>query len=151
MKIEILVPFVTLLGVIFTALVGFLTWSKNLKYQILKDERDRLEKKAELVLELYKNAIFNNSINAKLASLVLIEFPKNVSDEFNKTVEDRVMSSEDIQLKKEAFFRMAYEISLAIKEYDNKILRNAQVVDLPFAKNQFIEIVKTIPQYIKFF
>ena len=39
---EIVIALIALFGVLITAIIGFLTWSRNIKYQILKDQRERL-------------------------------------------------------------------------------------------------------------
>jgi hypothetical protein len=150
--ISIVVSFIALFGVIITALIGFLTWSRNLKYQILKDERDRLEKKGEFVLDQYAKCLGDNSINAKLAAVLMYEFPKNVAEEFEKWRQDGVFSSDDEQKKKRAYFNIAFEISKAIRDYNKKIQQTNEFVDKQFALKQLTEIVKMIPHdFIKLF
>jgi hypothetical protein len=145
---NIIVALVALFGVLVTASIGFLTWSRNLKYQILRDERDRLEKKGDFILEKFSECLAENKINAKLAALINFEFPKNVAEEFEKSVESGVFSTQDESKKKEAFFNMAYEISKAIRDYNIKIQRTSEFVDKQFAFKQLSEIAKIIPQDI---
>ena len=71
---------VALLGVLITASIGFLTWSRNIKYQILKQ---------------YSDSLTNNSINAKLVALIMYEFPKNVNNEFEKARKLGAFSNDD--------------------------------------------------------
>ena len=141
---------VALLGVLITASIGFLTWSRNIKYQILKDERERLEKKSDFILEQYSDSLTNNSINAKLVALIMYEFPKNVNDEFEKARKLGVFSSDDEKMKKEAMFNMTFEISKAIRDYNKKIQQTSEFVDKKFALQQFNEIIKTFPKIIRY-
>ena len=139
---------VALLGMLITASIGFLTWSRNIKYQILKDERERLEKKSDFILEQYKDSLINNSINAKLVALIMYEFPKNVNDEFEKARKLGAFSNDNEKIKKEAMFSMTFEISKAIRDYSKKIQQTSEFVDKQFALQQFKEIIKIFPKII---
>jgi len=136
---------VALLGILVTASIGFLTWSRNIKYQILKDERERLEKKSDFILEKYSDALLNNSINAKLVALLMYEFPKNVYEEFEKARKTGVFSTDDKKLKSEAMFTMTFEISKAVRDYNQKIQQTSEFIDKKFALKQFNEIISTFP------
>lgn len=151
MNAQIAVALIALLGVLLTAIFGFLTWSRNLKYQILKDERDRLEKKGDYVLEKYQNCLTENSIDGKFAALVQLEFPKAVGDEFYRALESGVFSSDDKNKKAKAYFNMAYEISKVVRDYNVRIQQTSEFVDKKFALEQFIKIADTFPTYFKLF
>lgn len=146
--ISLAVSLVALFGVLITASIGFLTWSRNLKYQILKDERDRLEKKGEFILEQYSKCLEENLINGRLAALIYHEFPKNVAEEFQKSIDDGVFLTDNETKKKEAYFNMAFEISKAIREYNIKIQQTNEFVDKQFALKQLSEIIKLVPHDI---
>lgn len=147
----IVAALIALVGVLITAIIGFLTWSRNIKYQILKDERDRLEKKGEFILEKYSECLKENSINGRLAALINFEFPKNVAEEFERAIERGAFSSDNEKDKKEAYFNLAFEISRAIREYNIKIQQTSEFVDKKFAIDQLTEILKTFPNFLRFF
>jgi len=141
---------VALFSVLVTALIGFLTWSRNIKYQILKDERERLEKKSDFLLEKYSDALINNVLNAKLVALIMYEFPKNVNEEFEKARKLGVFSTDEKLIKSEAMFNMTFEISKAIRDYNTQIQQTSEFIDKKFALKQFNEIIKTFPNIMKF-
>jgi hypothetical protein len=147
----IIVALIALIGVIITAIIGLLTWSRNIKYQILKDERDRLEKKGEFILEKYSECLRDNSINARLAALINFEFPKNVAEEFERAIEKGVFTSDSEKDKKGAYFNLAFEISKAIRDYNIKIQQTSEFVDKKFVLDQLTDILKTFPNFIKYF
>jgi Flp pilus assembly protein TadB len=73
-----------LLSIVATAFLGFLTWSRNIRFQILKDERDRLESKFEVALELLKDGLSDGEVSGRLAAMCHHEFPENVRNEFKR-------------------------------------------------------------------
>lgn len=129
-----------LAGVIITTILGFLIWSRNIRFQILKDERDRLESKFETALTLLQTGIIEGTINARLAAMCNHEFPKDVREEFEQMVNDKVFSSTDESTKKQAYFSMAHAMSKAIQEYNVKIQETAEVVNKEFA----VQLAKNI-------
>ena len=134
---------VALLGIIATGVLGFLTWSRNIRFQILKDERDRLESKFEQALDLLSDGLSDGTINGRLAAMCHHEFPENVRNEFIRLLDDKIFSHEEEYERKKAYFFMAHEMSKAIGEYNIKIQETAEVVDKDFAARLAISILKT--------
>jgi hypothetical protein len=149
--VTIIVALIALVGVLITAIIGFLTWSRNIKYQIIKDERDRLERKGEFILEKYSECLKEKSIDGRLAALINFEFPKNVAEEFEIAIKNGVFSSDNQKDKKEAYFNLAFEISKAIRDYNIKIQQTSEFVDKKFVLDQLTEILKIFPNYLKIF
>lgn len=134
---------VALTGIVVTTIFGFLTWSRNIRFQILKDERDRLEKKFETAMELLGKGLEDGTINGRLAAMCHHEFPENVRNEFIRLTESDVFSNEELFERKKAYFAMAHEMSKAIKEYNVKIQETAEVVDKEFATKLAVNIIRT--------
>lgn len=134
---------VAFLSIVVTALLGFLTWSRNIRFQILKDERDRLESKFEVALELLGKGLQNETIDGRLAAMCHHEFPENVSKEFVRLLDEKIFSHEQEFERKKAYFLMAHEMSKAVKEYNVKIQETAEVVDKEFAAKLAVNIIRT--------
>lgn len=120
---------IALAGIVITATIGLLTWTRNLKYQILRDERNRLEKKFEIYLDSYLDCLKKNAIDAPLGAIFAHEFPEHVRNEFQEAVKRRAFSSEDPKVKQQAYFKMAYAMSKAIAEYEKEIRKTYELVD----------------------
>ena len=131
-----------LFGVLITAALGFLTWSRNIQHRILTEERNRLEDKFEKALDLLHEGLREGMIHARLYAMCAIEFPENVQKQFQKLLESSVFESNEDFEKKKAMFEMSKEMSLAIKEYDENIRKNATVVDKEFAARMASEILR---------
>ena len=121
---------VALIGIIVTAGLGLLTWTRNLKCQILRDERDRLEKKFGIFLDYYLNCLKKNAIDAPLGAAFAHEFPEPLRAEFENAVQNGAFSSNvDTHVKQHAYFKMAYAMSKAIAEYEKEIRKTYELVD----------------------
>jgi len=130
-----------------TALVAtfasLFSWRRNLKLQILRDERKRLEKRFEICLAQYLDCLKKQSIDAPLGAALLFEFPESVRDEFGTALKSGVFSSNDLKEKQQAYFRMAFEMSKAIANYDDLIRRTHRLVDAKKAVERVSEITKS--------
>ena len=103
-------------------IIGLLTWTRNLKYQILRDERDRIEKKFDLFLDYFLDCLKKNAIDAPLASTFTHEFPEPIRAEFEAAVQNGAFSNKaDPTVKKHAYFSMAFAMSKAKAEYEQEI------------------------------
>lgn len=131
-----------LAGVLITAALGFLTWSRNIQHRILTEERNRLEDKFEKALDLLHEGLKEGTIHARLYAMCAIEFPENVQERFQEIVEANVFEAEKAIEKKKAIFDMSMEMSVAIKGYDENIRKNATVVDKEFALKMASEILR---------
>lgn len=134
---------VAFLSVVITTFLGFLTWSRSIRFQILKDERDRLENKFEVALDLLSTGLKEGTINGRLAAMCHHEFPENVRTEFTRLLDERIFSHEEELERKKAYFLMAHEMSKAVKEYNVKIQETAEVVDKEFAARLAVNILRT--------
>ncbi|MHC4425736.1 MAG: hypothetical protein ACYSYV_06545 [Planctomycetota bacterium] len=120
---------IALTGTAITAVIGLLTWTRSLKYQILRDERDRLEKKCERYLDYYLDCLKKDAIDAPLGAALVHEFPEAIRDEFSAALKDRAFGSDDTKTKQQAYFRMAFAMSKAIAEYEKDIRKTYELVD----------------------
>ncbi|QDT25482.1 hypothetical protein Enr10x_07780 [Gimesia panareensis] len=130
------------LGIIVTTLFGFLTWSRNIKFQILKDERDRFEEKAQIVLEHYHEALNTGKLDVKYVAVILYEFPSEVSKIFRSSMEADVLNAKDIETKQAEYMKLALAMSKSIDNYSQQIKKTAEVVDKKFAMELAMDIVK---------
>jgi hypothetical protein len=135
---------ISLIGVLTTAIIGFLTWSRSLQFQILKEERQRFESKSKLLLDNFSDVLYNKEIDPRLIAMIRYEFPKNVRDEFEKILNDGVFETTDDSVKKKAYIGLVIEISKAINDYDTKIIKTAKGVNTEFAIKQLEETLKMI-------
>ncbi|MHC4397530.1 MAG: hypothetical protein ACYS1A_17955 [Planctomycetota bacterium] len=133
---------IALAGTFITAIIGLLTWTRNLKYQILRDERNRIEKKFEKYLDYYLDCLKKNSIEAPLAATFLHEFPESVRKEFDKALKDGAFSPSDVKVKQNAYFTMAFEMSKTIANYDQDIRKTYELVDPKKAFEIATEIIQ---------
>jgi len=133
---------IALAGTILTGVIGLLTWTRNLRYQILRDERNRLEKRFEICLDQYLDSLKRQSIDAPLGAAFEFEFPEAVRNEFNTTLKSGAFSSSDLKVKQQAFFRMAFEMSKAIANYDKDIRKTYELVAPSKALQIASEIIK---------
>lgn len=120
---------IALTGTGITACIGLLTWTRSLKYQILKDERDRLEKKSERYLDYYLDCLKKNAIDAPLGAALLHEFPESVREEFQAALKSHAFGSDDTTSKQQAYFRMAFAMSKAVAEYEKDIRKTYELAD----------------------
>jgi len=125
----IIVAVIALAGTFITAIIGLLTWRRNLKCQILRDERNRIEKKFERYLPCYLDCLKKNLIEARLGAAFLWEFPESVRKEFGKALKGGAFSANDVKVKQNAYFTMAFEMSKAIANYDQDIRKTYELVD----------------------
>ena len=125
------------------SIIGLLTWTRNLKYQILRDERDRLEKKLDLFLNYYLDCLKKNAIDGPLASAFTYEFTEPIRVEFETAVQSGAFSNEvDTSVKQQAYFNMAYEMSKAKAEYEQEIRKTYELVDAKKAMEVARDIIK---------
>ena len=141
--VAIIVASIALSGTFITVLIGLLKWKRNLKYQILRDEKDRLEKRFEICLDQYLDCLKKQAINAPLGAALLFEFPESVRDEFGTTLKSGAFSSSDLAIKQHAYFRMAFEMSKAIANYDKKIHKTYELVSPTKALKIASEIIQS--------
>ena len=120
-----------------------LTWTRNLKYQILRDERNRIEKKFERYLDYYLDCLKKNSIEAPLGAVFLYEFPESVRKEFDKALKGGAFSTNDVKVKQNAYFTMAFEMSKTIANYDQDIRKTYELVDPKKAFEIATEIIQS--------
>jgi hypothetical protein len=133
---------IALAGTLITAGIGLLTWTRNIRYQILRDERDRLGKRFEMCLDQYLDSLKKNSIDAPLGAAFEYEFPNAVRDEFERAVKSGAFSSSDKKVKQQAYFQMAFEMSKAIANYDKDIRKTYELV----APSKALQIASEIIQ-----
>lgn len=133
---------IALAGTAITAIVGYRTWTRNLKYQILKGERDRFEKKFEKYLDYYLECLKKNAIDAPLGATLAFEFPEAIKKQFREAIESGAFSSNDPKVKQKAYFQMAFEMSKVLAEHETEIRKTCELVD---SKKSF-QVVKDVIQ-----
>jgi hypothetical protein len=133
---------IALAGTGITAFIGYLMWTRSLKYQILKGERDRLDKKFERYLDYYLDCLKKNSIDAPLGAKLAFEFPEPIKNQFSKAIKSGAFSTDDLKTKQEAYFGMAFEMSKILAEHEKEIRKTYELVDSKMA----FQVVKDVIQ-----
>ena len=134
---------VVLVATIITSGIALLTWTRNIKFEILKDERDRLDQQFELALESFHEGLKSGELPAMLVAKFQHEFPANVRKEFNETISQNILSGSNDEAKQQAYVRLSFEMAKAISKRNAEIRKTAEVVDSQFALNVAMEIIKS--------
>lgn len=120
---------IALAGTGITAFLGYLMWTRSLKYQILKGERDRLEKKFERYLDYYLDCLKKNAVDAPLGATLAYEFPEAIQKQFREAIKSGAFSTDDLKIKQEAYFEMAYAMSKVLAEHEKDIRKTYELID----------------------
>jgi len=134
---------IALAGTAITAIVGYLMWTRSLKYQILKGERDRLEKKFERYLDYYLDCLKKNAIDAPLGATLAFEFPGDIQKEFRDAIKSRAFSTDDLKAKQEAYFGMAFAMSKVLAEHEKEIRKTYELVDSKKAFQVIKDVIRS--------
>jgi hypothetical protein len=133
---------IALVGTAITAIFGYFMWALSLKYQILKGERDRLEKKFERYLDYYLDCLKKNAIDAPLGAALTFEFPKAIQNQFGEALRNGAFASNDPKVKQKAYFDMAFAMSKILAKHEEEIRKTYEHVD---PKKAF-QVVKEVIQ-----
>lgn len=93
-------------------------WKRETKLAYLKEERLRLERKNNEVLEMVNNALLNEMVSNKLACELLVHLPKSVVNLYQGYISRNDKSD---KAKNELFFDITIELGKTVADVDEQI------------------------------